>query len=54
MDEMYELVHHATYRFFGIDELCKLVMDEMYEIGRFIAKFEYEYSRICVVSVVRT
>ena len=24
----------------------------MYEIGRFIAKFEYEYSRIVVVSVV--
>ena len=28
-------------------------MDEMYEIGRFIANFEYEYSRIYVVSVVR-
>ena len=53
MDEMYEIVHQATYRFFGIDELYKLVMDEMYEIGQFIAKFEYEYSRICNASVVR-
>ena len=53
MDEIYEIVHQATYRFFGIDELYKLVMDEMYETGRFIAKFEYEYSRICVVSVIR-
>ena len=50
---MYEIVHQAMYRFFGIDELYKLVMDEMYEIGRFIAKFECEYSRICVVSVIR-
>ena len=53
MDEMSEIVHQATYGFFGIDEVHKLVMDEMYEIGRFIAKFEYEYSRICVASVVR-
>ena len=44
MDEMYEIVHQATYRFFGIDELFKLVMDEIYEIGQFIVKFEYEYS----------
>ena len=27
---MYEIVHQATYRFFGIDEMYKLVMDEMY------------------------
>ena len=40
MDEMYELVHQATDRFLGIDEGYKLVMDEMYEIGRFIEKFE--------------
>ena len=40
MDKMYEIVHQATYRFFGIDELYKLVMDEMYETGRFIAKFK--------------
>ena len=52
MDEMYETVHQTTYKFFGMDELYKLVIDEMYEIGRFIAKFEYEYSRICIVSVV--
>ena len=57
MDEMYEIVHQATYRFFGIDEMYKLVIDEMYEIVLSIfwnwLKFEYEYSRICVVSVVR-
>ena len=44
MDEMYEIVHQATYRFFGIDKVHKLVMDEMYETGWFIVKFEYEYS----------
>ena len=32
MDEMYEIVHQARYRFFGIDEMDKLVMDKMYEI----------------------
>ena len=32
MDEIYEIVYQATYRFFGIDEMYKLVMDEMYEI----------------------
>ena len=53
MDEMYEIVHQATYMFLGINEVYKLVMDEMYEISWFIAKFEYEYSKICVVSVVR-
>ena len=53
MDEMYEIVHQATDRFFRIDELYKLVMDEIHEIGQFIAKFEYEYSRICTASVVR-
>ena len=36
MGEMYEIVHQATYRFFGIDELYKLVLDEMYEIGRYL------------------
>ena len=35
MDEMYEIFHQATYRFFGIDEMYKLVMDEMYEIEYF-------------------
>ena len=33
MDEMYEIVHQATYRCFGNDEVYKLVMDDMYEIG---------------------
>ena len=41
MDEMYEIAHQATYRFLGIDEVYKLVTDEMYEIGQFMAKFEY-------------
>ena len=53
MDEMYKTVHQPRTGFWGIDEVHKLVMDEMYEIGRFIAKFEYEYSRTCAVSVVR-
>ena len=58
MDEMDESVHQATYRFFGIDEMYKLVMDEMYKIGWIWIfwnwlKFEYEYSRICIVSTVR-
>ena len=29
---MYEIVYKATHRFFGIDEMYILVMDEMYEI----------------------
>ena len=36
-----------------MNKMYKLVIDEMYEIGRFIAKFEYEYMNICVVSIVR-
>ena len=50
---MYEIVHQATYRFFGVDELYKLLMGEMYEIGQFIEKFEFEYSRSWVASIVR-
>ena len=47
MDEMYEIVHQATYRFFGIDEMYKLMMDKMYEIVWIWIfwnwlKFEYE------------
>ena len=53
MDEKYEIVHHTTYKFFGVDEVYNLVMDEMYEIGQFITKFKYEYYRIWVFSVVR-
>ena len=53
MDKMYENVHQATYKFFGMDEVYKLVMDEIYEIGWIRLKFEHEYSRICVVSVIR-
>ena len=58
MDEMYEIVHQATHRFLWIDEMYKLVMDEMYETGWILIfgdwlKCEYEYSRICLVSDVR-
>ena len=53
IEEMYEMVHQATYKLFGIDEAYKLLMDEMQEIGRFIAKFQYEYCGNCGVSVVR-
>ena len=55
MEEMYQMVHQATYTVFGIDEVYKLVMDEieMHEIGRCIAKFQCEYSGNCGVSVVR-
>ena len=58
MDEMYEVFHQAMYRFFRIDEMYNLVIDEIYKIvWIWISwnwlKFEYEYSRICVVSVVR-
>ena len=54
MDEMYEIAQQAKYMFLGVDEAyTKLVMDEMYKIGWFIAKSEYEYSKICVVSVLR-
>ena len=52
MSEMYGIVHQATHRFFGIDEAYKLVIDEIFGIGQFIAKCNYEYSRIFVVSVV--
>ena len=31
MDEMYEIVHQATYRFFGNDQMNKVAMDEMYQ-----------------------
>ena len=38
MDELYEIVHQVKYWFFGIYEVYKLVIDEMYETSRFIAK----------------
>ena len=48
---MYEIFHQATYRFFGIDELFKLVMDEMYGIGQFITSLtmntlEFAFSQL--------
>ena len=42
----YPNIHQATYRFFGINEGYKLVMDEIHKIGKFIEKFD-----ICIVSV---
>ena len=54
MDKCTKLVIKQSTGFSGLMICKKLVMDEMYEIGHFIAKFEYEYSRICVVSIVRT
>ena len=39
--------------FWGSFRCTKFMMDEMYEIDQFLAEFQYEYSRICVVSVVR-
>ena len=53
MDETYEIAQQAKYRFWRSGKCTKLVVDEMYEIGQFLTKFEYEYCRICVVSVVR-
>ena len=53
MDELYEVVQQAKYRFLGSVRCAKFVMDEMYEIGQFLGEFQYEYCRICVVSVVR-
>ena len=50
---MYQTVHQATYRFLGIDEVYKLAIDELYETGRLIAKFEYETRVGVVVLVVR-
>ena len=42
---MYEIAQQAKYRFWGSMK-CTKVMDEMYEIGQFLAEFEYEYCRI--------
>ena len=40
--------------FWGLMKCTNSEMDEMWkEIGWFIAKFEYEYSRICVVSFAK-
>ena len=53
MDGMFKIAQQAKYRFFGIDEVQKLLMDDMHEIVRFFTKLESEYSRICVLSVVK-
>ena len=48
-----KLLNKPSTDFEGSVECPNFVMDEMYEIGQFLAEFEYEYCRICVVSVVR-
>ena len=48
-----KLLSKPRVDFWGSMKRTKLVMDEMYKIGQFLAEFEYEYCRICVVSVVR-
>ena len=53
MDEMYEIVHQTTHRFLGIEEVYKLMMDEMDETGTPISKFGYETRVVVVVLVVR-
>ena len=53
MDEMCEIAQQVKHRFWRSVKCTKFVMDEMYEIGQFLAEFEYEYCRICVVLVVR-
>ena len=53
MGEMYEIAQQAKYRFLGVSEMYKFCGGWNDEIGQFLAEFEYEYCRICVVSVVR-
>ena len=48
-----KLLSKSSTDFWVSVKCTKFVMDEMYEIGIFLAEFEYEYCRICVVSVVR-
>ena len=47
-----KLLSKPSTDFWGSVKCTKFVMDEMYEIGQFLAEFKYEYCRICVVSVV--
>ena len=53
MDEMYEIVEQVKYRYLGNDEMYKI--GDGWSVGDWsiFAKFEYEYSRICVVTVVK-
>ena len=48
-----KLLNKPSTDFGGSVECPNFVMDEMYEIGQFLAEFEYEYCRIYVVSVER-
>ena len=48
-----KLLNKPSTGFWGSMKCIKLVMDEVYKIGGLIAKFEYEYSRICVGSVAK-
>ena len=46
MDSISKISEQAKHSFFEIDEVYKLVMDEMYNIVQFIMNFEDEYSRV--------
>ena len=48
-----KLLSNPSTDFWGSVKSAKFMIDEMSEIGQFLAEFEYEYCRICVVSVVR-
>ena len=40
MDEMYEIVHPTTHRFLGIEEVHKLMMDEMDKTGNLLRNLD--------------
>ena len=48
-----EVLSNPRTDFWRSEKSAKFVMGEMYEISQFLEEFEYEYCRICVVSVVR-
>ena len=44
-----KLFSKPSTNFLGTMKCTKFVIDEIYEIDQFLAEFEYEYWRICVV-----
>ena len=44
-----KLLSKLSTDIWGSVKCRKFVMDEMYEIGQFLAEFEFEYCRIYVV-----
>ena len=54
MDKMYEIAQEAKYRFLGVSEMQKIFEDEMYEIGQFLAEFEYDASMNAVITCLST